>query len=107
MIKLKSLLHEHIINEAPAKTIKKYMLLIWDAKGGARPNLLMAFTSDKEANLDIPKGELADMISKVMMDIDPDDFETEMIGTDDFMDEYGSPRNPNQININKIQVEEI
>lgn len=98
---------ESFLNEASAGTLKKYMLLIWDANGGPKPNLLMAFTSDKEANLDIPKGELADMISDVMTDVDPDDFETEVISTKDFMDEYASPRNPNSININKVQVEVI
>lgn len=102
MIKLKSLLPE-----SSARTLKNYMLLIWDAKGGPMPALLMAFTSDKEDSLDIPKGELADMISKVMKDVNPDDFETEVISTKDFMDDYASPRNPNSININKVQIEVI
>lgn len=64
------------------------MLLIWDANGGPTPSLLMAFTSDKEKDLDIPKGELADMIEKVMKKMDLDDFETEVISTKDFMDDY-------------------
>jgi hypothetical protein len=98
---------ESFLNESSAGSLKNYMLLIWDANGGPMPNLLMAFTSDKEEDLDIPKGELADMISNVMSDIDPDDFDTEVISTKDFMDDYASPANPNRININKVQIEEI
>jgi len=98
---------EEFLNESSKGDLEKFMLLIWDANGGPTPNLLMAFTADKEDDLDIPKGELADMIEKVMKNIDPDDFETEIISTKDFMDDYASPRNPNRININKIHVEYI
>lgn len=85
--------------------IKKYMLLIWNRDDEKTPSLLIVFTSDNEDDLDISKGELADKIENTLgIKIDTDDFDSEIISTKDFIDDYVNKKNPNRININTINV---
>jgi hypothetical protein len=90
------------------KTPKKWLLLIWDNKPGI-PDLIMAFTSDDESQMDnYPKGELADKIEKALdIKIEPTDFDQELITLEDFLEDYGSNKNPNKINLSDINIQEF
>jgi hypothetical protein len=89
---------------------KEYLLLIWHTREDyPSENLLMAFTSDNLDELEqMGKGELADEIEKVLnIEIDPSDFEDEVISFSDFMDEYGNEKNPNKITLDPSKTFEI
>ena len=78
----------------------KYLLLIWDIRiDRMNPYLMTTFESDFEFT-EIHKGRLADTIEKVLnIKISTDDFDYEPISFDDFMEEYGNPKNPNRVSL--------
>lgn len=100
-------LFEEFVNENASP--KKHLLLIWDiTKDEMLPDLMLAYTSDNPKDLEMGKGELADMIEKTLkIKIDTDDFEAEIISTKDFHDDYGSNSNPNKTTLNNKDIYNI
>jgi hypothetical protein len=98
---------KRIIKEELNKYLKetnipnKYLMLIWDTNSDTKyPDLMMAYTADNENKLHIEKGRIADKIEKDLnIKIDVDDFDYEILSYEDFMDEYGSPKNPHKITL--------
>jgi len=91
-----------VLDTIKRTTPQKYVLLIWDVNMNERnPDLKMVFTSNIESNLDIPKGELADIIQNELGGtISVNDFEVEgPMSYNDFLDEYGNNDNPNKVTL--------
>jgi len=74
------------------KTPLDYVLLVWDGSSddSINPPLKMVFTSNDESDLNIPKGELADIIQNELGDeISTEDFEVEgPMSYDEFKSNY-------------------
>jgi hypothetical protein len=74
------------------KTPQDYVLLVWDIENDdtMNPSLKMVFTSNDESNLDIPKGQLADLIQNELgEEISTEDFDIEgPMSYDEFKNNY-------------------
>jgi hypothetical protein len=74
------------------KTLQDYVLLIRDVENDdtMNPSLKMVFTSNDESNLDIPKGQLADLIQNELgEEISTEDFDIEgPMSYDEFKNNY-------------------
>jgi len=74
------------------KTPQDYVLLIRDVENDdtMNPSLKMVFTSNDESNLDIPKGQLADLIQNELgEEISTEDFDVEgPMSYDEFKNNY-------------------
>lgn len=74
------------------KTPQDYVLLVWDVENDdtMNPSLKMVFTSNDESNLDIPKGQLADLIQNELgEEISTEDFDIEgPMSYDEFKNNY-------------------
>jgi hypothetical protein len=74
------------------KTPQDYVLLVWDVENDntMNPSLKMVFTSNDESNLNIPKGQLADLIQNELgEEISTEDFDIEgPMSYDEFKNNY-------------------
>ena len=93
------------------KTVKNYLLLIWENTLTENTNVKMVFTSDDESKLQHlldNKGQLADEIENALdIKIDVDDFDSEMLSLDEFYLIYGHSSNPNQIILSYLDIVNI
>jgi len=103
-------LNENLNESKELPKPKDFLMLVWQGSSRPAESPTYVYVSDKEENLsDFPKGELADMIEKdhKVRIRDAGDLEVEVISYKDFMDDYGSPKNPHTISLLSYDIKRI